>query len=187
MTRLIAAAAALLLALPAFAADLQVKGNAKWLSDAPAEKIEGTALGQGALTVDLADLSTLKGKLTFDVASMKSGNDMRDDHLRSPTWLDAAQFPTIDFDVTAVKVTKAPGDGEVKEAQVEVSGKFTLHGVTTDLTAPATVKWKGNKVKITTEFTVKLADYKVEGKAGAIGNKVGESIAIKATFKGVAK
>lgn len=187
MIRLIAAAAALLLAVPAFAADLQVKGNAKWLSDAPAEKIEGTAAGQGALTVDLADLSTIKGKFSFDVASMKSGNDIRDGHLKGSDWLEADKFPTIDFEIGAVKVTKAPGDGEVKEAQVEVTGKFTLHGVTTDLTAPATVKWKGNKVKITTQFIVKLADYKVAGKDGVVGNKVGETIAIDATFKGLAK
>ena len=75
----------------------------------------------------------------------------------------------------------------VKEAQVEATGKFTLHGVSTDLTAPATLKWKGDKVKVETAFKVELAKYAVKGKEGVVGNKVGKEIDVKVTLKGVAK
>ena len=185
----IAAAALLLWAAPAFAApqSLKVKGQANWVSEAPVEKIVGTADGAGDLTVDLSDLSTIKGSITMAVASMKSGNDQRDDHLKGAEWLDAAQFPEIKFEVVSVKVVEPPKGDDVKEGKVEVSGKFTLHGVTTDLTAPATLKWKGDKVKIDTAFQVKLADYKVAGKDGVVGNKVGETIEVTVSLKGIAK
>ena len=44
-----------------------------------------------------------------------------------------------------------------------------------------------SKSKITTKFAIKLADYKVEGKAGLVGSKVGESIDCEATLVGKAK
>jgi len=185
----LAATALLAFAAPAVAAPstLQVKGQANWISEAPVEKIVGTADGTGELTVDLADLTTLKGSIIMPVASMKSGNTQRDEHLKGAEWLDVAQFPEIKFDVVSVKVVEAPKGDAIKEAKVEVTGTFTLHGVTTDLTAPATLKWKGDKVKIQTAFVVKLADYKVAGKQGVVGDKVGETIDVKVDLKGIAK
>lgn len=185
----LAAAALLAFAAPALAAPqtLNVKGQAKWVSEAPVEKIVGTADGTGVLTVDLADPSTIRGTITMPVASMKSGNDQRDDHLKGSDWLEADKHPTIDFAIGSVKVVEGPKGDAVKEAKVEVTGKFTLHGVTTDLTAPATLKWKGDKVKIETAFVVKLADYKVAGKQGVVGDKVGETIEVSVVLKGIAK
>lgn len=185
----LAAATLIAFATPALAAPktLEVKGNANWISEAPVEKIVGTASGAGNLSVDFGDLSTLKGSITMPVASMKSGNTQRDDHLKGAEWLDAAQFPEIKFEVTSVKVTAPPSGDDIKEATVDVTGKFTLHGVTTDLTAPATLKWKGDKVKIETAFVVKLADYNVSGKQGVVGDKVGETIDVKVSLKGIAK
>ncbi len=166
---------------------LAVKGQADWISDAPVEKIVGTADGEGALTIDFDDLTSIKGTIKMPVASMKSGNAQRDDHLKGEEWLDAANHPEITFEVTAVKIVEAPTGDAIKEAKVEVAGKFTLRGVTTELTAPATLKWKGDKVKVETAFQVKLADYAVKGKQGVVGNKVGETIDVKVQLKGVAK
>lgn len=182
-------AAALLFALPAVAAPktLELKGQANWISDAPVERIVGTADGAGTLTLDLDDLTSIKGAIVMPVASMKSGNAQRDEHLKGSDWLEADKHPEIRFEVTSVAVTAAPTGGDVKEGKVDVTGKFTLHGVTTDLTAPATIKWKGDKVKIETAFVVKLADYKVAGKQGVVGDKVGETIDVKVELKGIAK
>ena len=178
------------LCAPAFAAPkkLELKGQAKWLSDAPVERIEGTAVGKGTLDIDLDQLSNIKGKIAMPVASMKSGNDTRDEHLRGGQWLEADKYPEITFEISAVKVTKPAVEANgVKEAQVEATGKFTLHGVSTDLTAPATLKWKGDKVKVETAFKVELAKYAVKGKEGVVGNKVGKEIDVQVTLKGVAK
>lgn len=182
-------AAGLFAAGPVLAAPktIELKGQTNWISEAPVEKIVGTADGSGTLTADLDDLSTLKGTLVFPVASMKSGNEQRDDHLKGGDWLEADKHPDIRFVVDSVKVVSPPSGDDVKEAKVEVTGQFTLHGVTTPLTAPATLKWKDDKVKIDTAFVVKLADYKVAGKQGVVGSKVGETIDVKVSLRGIAK
>jgi polyisoprenoid-binding protein YceI len=178
-----------LVALPAaaIAGPATLKGQMKFVSDAPVEKIVGSADGAAALDINLQDLTKITGKITVPVASMKTGNDIRDDHLKSDQWLDAKAHPEIVFEVASVVAEPVQTKGEVKSAELKVTGKFTLHGVTTDLTAPATIKWKGNKVKISTKFNIKLADYKVKGKEGIVGQKVGETIACEATLKGVAQ
>jgi len=165
---------------------LDVSGTINWISDAPVEKIIGTADGKASLTVDFADLSTLKGTFTVAVKSMKTGNEKRDSHLMGTTWLDAEAHPEITFVIKSIKVGEAPTGDAVKTATVEATGDFTCHGKTKAITAPVTLKWKGKKVKISTVFEVSLDDYGIEGKSGIVGNKVGKTIAVNATFKGKA-
>ncbi|MCA9543107.1 MAG: YceI family protein [Myxococcales bacterium] len=174
-----------LLSLPFMAHAGDFEGQFKFTSKAPKEDIFGTAPGKAALTGDAKDLTTLKGTISVPVAGMQTGNAMRDDHLRSATWLDAAQFAEITFTVKSVAVAKSEDKGKFIEAELKVTGDFTLHGVTKEITAPATIKIKPDgKAKITTDFTIALADYKVEGKAGVVGDKVGTSIACGATLTG---
>jgi polyisoprenoid-binding protein YceI len=165
-----------------FAENISFKGNAKFISDAPVEKINGTANGSASMSINGTDVTTMKGQITFDVKSMKTGNDMRDDHLRSPVWLDAEKYPQITFDVKSIS---KKGDD-----QFEVEGAFTLHGVSKKMKTDAQVKvmTKGGKTfyKITTSFSVSLAEYNVKGKEGVVGNKVGKEIQVKVKLRGVA-
>lgn len=187
---IIALAAGMLVSIGSAAAapqKLEAKGQLRFSSDAPLEKIFGTAPGAGALTIDFADLTQTRGTITVPVKEMKTGNDMRDSHLRSDQWLDEAKFPTITYVIETAKVVEQTAKGDVKIAKLETTGKFTLHGVTTALTIPVTIKSKGAKTKITTTFIVKLADYQIKGKDGVVGKKVGESIDIKGSLKGVAQ
>lgn len=64
--------------------------------------------------------------VTIDMASIDTGNEGRDAHLRSADFFDAAQYPTATF--TSTNVT-AVGGGEYR-----VTGTLTLHGVTRELT-----------------------------------------------------
>jgi polyisoprenoid-binding protein YceI len=59
---------------------------------------------------------------SIDASSISTRMDKRDEHLRSPDFLDTAKFATIAFKSTEVK--KA-GEGKYK-----VAGNLTLHGVT---------------------------------------------------------
>lgn len=175
-----------LLLLPLTANAESFKGQFKFTSKAPKEDIFGTASGSADLTIDTSNLAGLKGTITVPVKSMKTGNDTRDDHLRSDAWLDAGKHPNITFTITSATLDGDVSEsGGVKAAKLKVTGKFTLHGVTTTLTAPATIKWKDDKkAKITTQFTIKLADFKVEGKDGVIGSKVGSTITCQAALTG---
>jgi polyisoprenoid-binding protein YceI len=167
---------------------VELGGQMKFLSDAPVEKIFGTVDGvTGKLTTDAADLSKTTGKFVVPVPAMKTGNDKRDEHLRSDQWLDAAKFPEITFDVKSVKVLSDDKAGPVRSAKLEATGDFTVHGVTVPLTAPVDIKWKDDKVKATTKFNVKLADHQITGANGVIGKKVGETIQIEGTLQGTAR
>ncbi len=167
---------------------VELGGQMKFLSDAPVEKIFGTVDGvSGKLATDAADLAKTTGKFTVPVASMKTGNDKRDEHLRNDAWLDAAKFPEITFDVKSVKVLEDDKATPVRTAKLEATGDLTVHGVTVPLTAPVEIKWKDDKVKASTKFTVKLADHKITGANGVIGKKVGETIQIEGTLQGTAR
>ena len=163
----------------------KLKGAMKFLSEAPLEKIVGTANGLGEVSFDPADLTTLKGKITVPVKSMKTGNERRDEHLRNEKWLNEAKFPEITF---VTKSAKPLGDlvtkGPVTLAKVQVEGEFTLHGVTKPLTADVELKWKDNKVKLKTQFQIALADFNVAGTGDIVGSKVGKTIDVQVRLRG---
>ena len=59
---------------------------------------------------------------TADTDSITTGNADRDAHLLSPDFFDATQFPKLNF--TATSLTK------VDDAEFELTGNLTIHGVT---------------------------------------------------------
>jgi polyisoprenoid-binding protein YceI len=74
----------------------------------------------GAFTLD-PDPDKCSFSLTIKTESIDTNNAKRDEHLKSPDFFNAKQFPTIAFKSTAVKAIK---DG------YEVTGDLTLHGET---------------------------------------------------------
>ncbi|MCO4763055.1 MAG: YceI family protein [Myxococcales bacterium] len=162
-----------------------------WLSDAPVEKIKGTAPNvKGNFVMDPANMKAMTGLITVPVKGMKTGNPIRDHHLAGKSWLDARKFPNITFKITKIAAARVSG----KKANVKAVGVFTCHGVSKTITVPVEISWKeagaktkrvaGDWVKIKTAFAIKLADYKVAGKAGNIGREVGDTIQINATLYG---
>jgi polyisoprenoid-binding protein YceI len=108
-----------------------------------------------------------KGGGAFDlavpVASLRTGIDKRDEHLRSATWLDAARFPDLTF----------KGSGIVHQGgdAYEATGTFTMHGVAKARTIavegrriPAETAAKlglpaGEWMRLRASFTVKLSEH----------------------------
>ena len=79
----------------------------------------------GAAETDDQDLTHSKVQATIDAGSINTREQKRDDHLRSPDFLDVAKYPTITF--TAKKIEKA-GDDRYK-----MTGDLSLHGVTREV------------------------------------------------------
>lgn len=168
------------------------KNQFEWHSTAPLEEIKGTADGvTGALTIDPKFPKSLTGIISVPVSTMKSGNDMRDEHIRNEGWLDAANHPTISFTISSVKDLKVNGNKMTGHAV----GNFTMHGVTKQMTIPFTLQYidasdktreraPGDLVMVTADFNVPLADFNVTGSKGVVGSKVGEKISIKAKLFG---
>lgn len=164
----------------------------EWLSAAPMETIKGSAPGvTGTINVDPADLNKTTGSLSVPVSGMKTGNPIRDGHLQSADWLDAKKFPNITYKIDKVSGCRAKD----AKATCKVMGGLTIHGVTKRVGTDAEITWKkgnaktarkapGDWVKIKLDFTIALADYKVAGKQGVVGNKVGKTIKVFATLYG---
>ncbi len=74
------------------------------------------------IVYDEADITKSSADITIDAASIDTRVAKRDDHLRSPDFLDVANHPTITF--KSKRVEKA-GDGTLK-----MTGDLTIRGVT---------------------------------------------------------
>lgn len=163
-----------------------------WISDAPLEKIDGTAEGvAGTITLDPKNLATLRGTVSAQVGTMKSGNKVRDGHLRGADWLDAARYPAISFTIASVSGIKVTGNSATGNA----TGTFTMHGVNKQMTIPFKLTYvdasdktreraPGDLVMISAEFNLALRDFNVAGARGLVGSKVGETIKVKAQLFG---
>lgn len=170
--------------------------NMKFTSDAPNEKIEGYS----RFTVGYAvagpedNMAALKGaEFRLPVASIRTGNTMRDGHLQAENWLDAAKFPNISFKVKEVKDVKAqegPKNPNIAGFNATLVGDMTLHGVTKQMEIPAvklrflkesaasSVIGPGDLMFIECKYKVKFADFGVKNDAISDKKKVAEEIEI---------
>jgi len=89
----------------------------------------------GTITVDENDLTKSTVEVTIGVASVNTFDENRDNHLKSPDFFDAEQFPTITFKST--KIEKKSGD------RLDVTGDLTIHGVTRPVTLEAEFNGRG--------------------------------------------
>jgi len=98
-------------------------------------------------------------RVVIDMTSSWADNEKLVGHLKSPDFFDVEKFPQATFDVTALKET-GPGG-------YDVSGNFTLHGVSKNITFPATVSQNGDSVKIGAKFNINRKDFAINypGKA----------------------
>ncbi|MCW1926096.1 YceI family protein [Luteolibacter arcticus] len=90
-------------------------------------------------------------KVVIDMASTWSDAEKLTTHLKSPDFFDVEKFKESTFDVTEIK----PGDS----GSYTVAGNFTLHGVTKNISFPATVTQGTDTVTIKAEFDIKRKDF----------------------------
>ena len=75
----------------------------------------------GEIHIDQADPTASTATVEIDPASLSTGNTQRDDHLRSPDFLDVDSFPTITFRSTAVE--------RLDDDRYRMHGELTIKGV----------------------------------------------------------
>jgi polyisoprenoid-binding protein YceI len=93
---------------------------------------------KGTVNFDPADLPGSKFDATIDVASINTGNGMKNTHAKSEKWFDADKYPTIQF--TSSAITKSATGYEAK-------GMLNMHGVQKEIVVPFTFEenvFKGN-------------------------------------------
>jgi polyisoprenoid-binding protein YceI len=77
------------------------------------------------------DLSSAKAHGTVKTESVDTNEPQRDDHLRSPDFFDAAQFPELSFESTSVEA--------LDDEEFRITGRLTIHGVTNEIVLHADV------------------------------------------------
>ncbi|MGB3050277.1 MAG: YceI family protein [Polyangiales bacterium] len=140
------------------------KSRATFVSDAPLETMTGkSSKVSGSLTVDPADITKTTGSFNVPVVSLRTHNDLRDEHLQGDGWLDAKKTPNIHFEITEIILGKkgSPELKSGKDRKVQVKGKFTAHGVSKPVVATGTVNWSGKQLHIKAAFTAVLEDHNV--------------------------
>ena len=134
---------------------------------------------QGTIQLDEKNLSKSSVEVTIDVTSINTDNEGRDKHLRSADFFDVEKFLTITFKSVGVK--------DKGSRQVDITGDFTMHGITKRITIPATFIGSGPGMRPGTtvagfEASLKLnrSDYGIKTYPGVLGEEVEISINIEA-------
>lgn len=84
------------------------------------------------VTVDEADPTGAQIDLEIQTGSVDTGQQMRDDDLRSGNFFDAEQYPTISFKSTRIEALGG--------TDYQITGDLTIHGVTKPITLTGTVE-----------------------------------------------
>ena len=88
--------------------------------------VRGSISGvKGTVVLDEADITKSKIEATLQTATVNTGNDGRDKHLKSPDFFDVDKYPTITFKSTSVVRTGG---------KLQMIGDLTLNGVTKSVT-----------------------------------------------------
>lgn len=126
-------------------------------------KITGTHTGgfgkyTGTVTVADGDIGKMRIEIVIDTRSLFSDAPGLTSKLKSADFFDVESFPTSTFASTSIEKT---ADGYA------VSGNFSLHGVTKNITFPAAIVLKQDTLTAETEFSIKRFDFDIKypGKA----------------------
>jgi polyisoprenoid-binding protein YceI len=92
-------------------------------------------------------------KVVIDMNSTWSDDEKLTAHLKNADFFDVEKFPESKFDVTSV--TKE------SDSSYTIAGNFTLHGVTKNISFPATVSQDGDTVKIDAKFDINRKDFEI--------------------------
>jgi polyisoprenoid-binding protein YceI len=103
----------------------------------------------GAL--ELGDpIETSAFEVTIQTASLYADKEKLTKHLKSPDFFDVDTYPTATFRSTEIR---KEGDGHV------IRGDLTLHGITRQISFPATVSATEAKISAKAEFSIDRQDF----------------------------
>jgi polyisoprenoid-binding protein YceI len=139
----------------------------------------------GTFSFDPANIAASKANATIAAKSINTEQKKRDDHLRSPDFFDASQFPEITFKSSTVT--------EIDKENFKVIGALTIHGVTQSVTLDVTYTgsakdpWGNDRAAFTATTKLNRKDF------GLTWNKllesggllVGEEVSVTIEIEGI--
>jgi len=131
------------------------------------------------IDIDYNDSDFTKSNIsaTIKVASIDTGIDGRDDHLRTPDFFDVEKFPKITFTSNRIESSE---DGYM------INGEFSMHGVSKQIEFPMKITGKDgeNTIGFSSRLTINRIDYGVgaDFKHSSMENFLSEDIHIEIDF-----
>ena len=167
--------------------------NAVFKLDAPLESVNGSANGiTGTVSFDPENPGATTGKIVIASESLTVANPLQKEHLHGPNWLDVAKYPEITFEAKSLANVKTGGN----TTTADVTGTFSLHGVSEDITVPVKFTYlpdklsarvpslKGDLLVVRANFNINREDFNIE--KGQYEDKVANEIDLNLSIAGAA-
>jgi polyisoprenoid-binding protein YceI len=132
----------------------------------------------GTIDLDRENLSNSSVEIVIRTASVNTDHEERDTHLRNADFFDVQKYPTMRFKSSKIK--------KITDTVGEVTGSFTLHGVTQTITLNVTflgefdVPWGQHRAGFETSFTIKRSDYGMDKLLGPAGDTIQVTLFVEA-------
>ena len=133
------------------------------------------------------DLGVSQVRGSVKVASIDTGEAPRDDHLRSPDFFGAEEFPEITFESTRIEA--------LDEDSSRVVGNLTMHGITHEIKLEVAIQgtdtdpWGNMRAGLEVVGKLKRSDWDMQFNQALgsgnmlVGDKVGVSLDISAVLQ----
>jgi polyisoprenoid-binding protein YceI len=134
----------------------------------------------GRFRFDRRHPETISGRFSMPVTGIHTGIRLRDHHLQSADWLDAANYPDIVITVSRAQDVRRESDNSIAMTLV---GTCSMHGVTNEARIPVTLAEShesaatgaqaSDVLSIRSQFEIKISDYQIKG-TKKLGMKVAD-------------
>lgn len=125
---------------------------------------------RGSVNFNVDDPAKSTGKLIIGIKSLRVTSDVMSENMKGSWCLDEAKFPEATFVVKSAKLTKKDKNGTLIGS---VTGAFTIHGITKNITVNGTARHvkggvktrfgekEGDLLMLHSEFDFNRYDYKI--------------------------
>ena len=127
---------------------------------------------QGMIKFDIRQLNEASFDVSIDAATVNTGIEMRDHHLRGTDYFDSKNYPRIRF--VSTKVSSSP-----KAGTFLISGKLTIKNHTMDTSFPFTATQTIEGYVFQGVFTINRKDFAIGG-SSVISDKLDVDLSILA-------
>ena len=129
----------------------------------PDPRTGGFAKFSGKAQIDETTRALKSVSVQVDTASLFTEIPKLTDHLKTADFFEVREYPTAKFEST--KIT-------MKGDQATITGNLTLHGVTKEITIPATVKVAAEGLVIKSEFSIDRTEFGMKFSPDRVEKKV---------------
>lgn len=106
----------------------------------------------GSVQTDPATSAVASIRVEIDTSSLRTEIEKLTNHLKSPDFFDVREHPTAVFESSSIAAGEEPG-------AYTVSGNLTLHGVTREISFPATIDVTETGFALDSSFTIDRTEF----------------------------